>query len=94
MDIEDPRPWSLQPDSCTIRWDYARGSDSAMLESTTHRWTGQIGPRHPPATARTCSHTWLGTQAGGGRSNVGQRGMELVEGEDYGGDLYVGVMGK
>ena len=28
MDIEDPRPWSLQPDSCTVRWDYARGSDS------------------------------------------------------------------
>ena len=28
MDIEDLRPWSLQPDSCTVRWDYARGSDS------------------------------------------------------------------
>ncbi len=28
MDIEAPRPCSLQPDSCTVRWDYARGSDS------------------------------------------------------------------
>ena len=28
MEIEDPRPWSLQPDSCTVRWDYARGSGS------------------------------------------------------------------
>ena len=28
MDIEDLNPWSLQPDSCTVRWDYARGSDS------------------------------------------------------------------
>ena len=28
MDIEDPRPWSLQPDSCTVRWKYAWGLDS------------------------------------------------------------------
>ena len=42
------------------------GVGLGLLESTTHRWTGQLGPRHPPAPARTCSHTWLGTQAGAG----------------------------
>jgi hypothetical protein len=38
-----------------VRWDYARGSDSVYWG--THRSTGQLGPRHPPAPARTCSHT-------------------------------------
>ena len=100
MDIEDPRPWSLQPDSCTVRWDYARGSDSAMLESTTHRWTGQLGPRHPPAPARTCSHTWLGTQAGAGGATWANPGWNWWKAETTAGRartgraLDVGVMGK
>ena len=100
MDIEDPRPWSLQPDSCTVRWDYARGSDSAMLESTTHRWTGQLGPRHPPAPARTCSHSWLGTRAGAGGATWANPGWNWWKAETTAGRartgraLDVGVMGK
>ena len=49
MDIEDPRPWSLQPDSCTVRWDYVRGSDRLCLLRHVLRlpqsvpWTGQPG---------------------------------------------------
>ena len=100
MDIEDPRPWSLQPDSCTVRWDYARGSDSAMLESTTHRWTGQLGPRHPPAPARTCSHSWLGTRAGARGATWANPGWNWWKAETTAGRartgraLDVGVMGK
>ena len=41
------------------------GVGLGLLESTTHRWTGQLGPRRPPAPARTCSHTWLGTSSRG-----------------------------
>ena len=100
MDIEDPRPWSLQPDSCTVRWDCAQGSDSAMLESTTHRWTGQLGQRHLPAPVRTCSYTLLGTQAGAGGAtwaNLGHNGWkaETTAGQARTGRaLDVGVMGK
>jgi hypothetical protein len=37
--------YRLQPDSCNVRWDYAPGVRLGLLESTTHRWTGQLGPR-------------------------------------------------
>jgi hypothetical protein len=55
------------------------GVGLGLLESTTHRWTGQLGPRHPPAPARTYSHHWRGTcrgredQRGPTRDGTGRR---------------------
>ena len=83
-----------------VRWDYARGSDSAMLESTTHRWTGQLGPRHPPAPARTCSHSWHGTRAGARGATWANPGWNWWKAETTAGRartgraLDVGDMGK
>jgi len=84
MDIEAPRPWSLQPDSCTVRWDYAWGSDSdcwSLLHTAGPDNSGRVIRLHllgPTAI--------IGAgPAGGGRINVGQPGMERVEGGDFGG---------
>ncbi len=86
MDIEAPRPWSLQ---ATAGFMYRTlglclGVGLGLLESTTHRWTGQSG--------RVIRLHLLGPTAiigagpaGGGRINVGQPGMERVEGGDFGG---------
>ena len=55
------------------------GVGLGLLESTTHRWTGQLGPRHLPAPARTYSHHWRGTcrgredQRGPTRDGTGRR---------------------
>ena len=76
------------------------GVGLGLLESTTHRWTGQLGPRHQPAPARTCSHTWLGTQAGAGRATWANPGWNWWKAETMAGRartgraLDVGVMGK
>ncbi len=47
------------PLECTAGFMYRTlglrlGVRLGLLESTTHRWTGQLGPCHPPAPARTC----------------------------------------
>jgi hypothetical protein len=98
MDIEAPRPWSLQPDSCTVRWDYAWGSDSgcwSLLHTAGLDNSGRVIRLHllgPTAI--------IGAgPAGGGRIKVGQPGMERVEGGDFGGartgrDLDGGSHGK
>jgi hypothetical protein len=76
------------------------GVGLGLLESTTHRWTGQLGPHHQPAPARTCSHTWLGTQAGAGRATWAKPGWNWWKAETMAGRartgraLDVGVMGK
>ncbi len=84
MDIEAQCGyWSLQ-DSCTIRWDYARGSESVCL-SLLHT----AGPDN---SGRVIRLHLLGPTAilgsglaGGGRINVGQPWMPRVEGGDFGG---------
>ncbi len=79
MDIEALRPWSPQPDSCTVRWDYAWGSDSgcwSLLHTAGQDNSGSV----------ICLHLLGPTAiigagpARGGRINVGQLGMEGVEG--------------
>jgi hypothetical protein len=84
MDIEAPRPWSLQQDSCTVRWDYAWGSDSdcwSLLHTAGPDNSGRVIRLHllgPTAI--------IGAgPAGGGRINVGQPGTERVAGGDFGG---------
>jgi hypothetical protein len=84
LDIEAPRPWSLQPDACTVRWDYVRGSDSvcwSLLYTAGPENLGRVIRLHllgPTAI--------IGAgPAGGGRINVGQTGMERVEGGDFSG---------
>ncbi len=83
MDIEAQRPWSLQPDSCIVRWDYAWGSDSgcwSLLHTAGPDNSGSFISLHllgPTAI--------IGAgPAGGRRINVGQPGMERVEGGDFG----------
>jgi hypothetical protein len=84
LDIEAPRPWSLQPDSCTVRWDCAWGSDSGCW-SLLHT----AGPDNSGCVIRL--HLLGPTSiigagpVGGGRINVGQPGMERIEGGDFGG---------
>ena len=70
MDIETLRPWSLQPDSGTVRWDYAWGSDSdcwSLLHTAGPDNSGRVIRLHllgPTAI--------IGAgPAGGGRINVG-----------------------
>ena len=76
------------------------GVGLGLLESTSHIWTGHLGPRHPPASARTCSHTWLETQAGAGGATWANQGWNWQKAETTAGRartgraLDVGVMGK